>query len=458
MGKTMNKPVRATNAWAGVGLGLVCFVGAANAGSIYLMGGGYADKNTDLFVNGLRKATGKDASFVPNVNSTSNCGTNWATTSCPRIAIITSSKATYAEGLDSFQNDLGSGANVKRSFYNLFQTHGFSPKFITAHIDNYSAHSYSGNTAGDANIAVINQADVVWFAGGDQAKIARTWFKNDGTDTPLAAALRTRWNNGSGNIVMSGDSAGNHIMNTTMHGGGISYGYIYFGGNLQAKAITDFAQFGDTRDGTTALRYYDNGASMKGFGFLPNTLLSDTHFDSRSGRLGRLIAAQRSIGRTQGFGVDEDTGVLVNTSTQTAKVFGSGTFIISDTSGASFNTTSPMTVSGVRVSLLTSGDTYNYSTKAITSSKSLITSPYYSSFYDSPDIFSAYETSKSITRIVDSSAASNIGTAPRPVYSTNPKYPTGAAAYKVKFTKDSQTKGYFSGGKYTAAKVLVQIY
>ncbi|MFN4114984.1 MAG: hypothetical protein ACK4F7_00600 [Inhella sp.] len=55
-------------------------VDSAQAGKLYLMGDGYSDTNTDLFVNGLRKATGIDSGFTPNVNSTANCVGDWATT------------------------------------------------------------------------------------------------------------------------------------------------------------------------------------------------------------------------------------------------------------------------------------------------------------------------------------------------------------------------------------------
>ena len=74
----------------------------AQAGKLLLSGGAYDDANTDLFVNGLRKATGRDPGFTPNINSTANCGTDWTTTACPRIAVITAAKDSYATGLDAF--------------------------------------------------------------------------------------------------------------------------------------------------------------------------------------------------------------------------------------------------------------------------------------------------------------------------------------------------------------------
>lgn len=433
----------------------------ATAGKLFLSGGAYDDANVDLFVNGLRKATGRDAGFTPNLASTSNCGTNWATTACPRIAVITAAKDSYATGLDAFQNDIPatSTSSLKRGYYNLFQTHGFSPKFITAHVDNYSVHASASTPEGQANIALINQADAVWFVGGDQAKIIRTLLTDSGADSGLAAALRARWNNGSGNLVIAGDSAGNHALNVKMHAAGVSYGYLYYGADLPSTPVTGWQTLGDTRDGTTALRYLENGATMKGLGFLPAAILSDTHFDSRSGRLGRLAAALRSLGVQQGFGVDENTGVVVDTAAQTATVYGANKLLIVDTAAASVQVGTYYKVNGLRVSLLTPGDRYNYSSKVVTSSKTAIGSGYYySSYYDSADIFAALETSKSLTRVVDQTPTTNVGTAPVPVYSSGPSYPSGAPVIKLRFTRDATTKGYYASGKYTVDKVKVDIY
>lgn len=444
---------------AGILAGALLAAAPVHAGKIYLMGGGYDDANVDLFVNGLRKATERDSSYTPDLNSTSNCSSNWATTACPRIAVVTSSKENYAVGLDAFENDLDNGdGTVKRSYYNLFQTHGFSPRFITVHVDNYGSHAYSGNSAGDANIAIVNQADVVWFAGGDQARIARSWLRNDGSDTPLAAALRARWNANSPGFVVGGDSAGNHAMNSLMHGGGISYGYLYYRADLPTVSVPQFADFGDTRDGLTALRYFENGARLKGLSFLPGNLLSDTHFDARSGRLGRLLAAMRSMGRQQGFGVDENTGLLVDTNNHTARVFGSGPVIIADLSAATYPSGSYWKVNGARVSLLTAGDSYNYSTQVISSSKALIGTRYYSGYYDSADIFSAFETSRVLTRVVDQSASYNLGAAPAPDYSSAPYYPASAPTITLRFTRDASSKGHYSAGRYTVVKVKLDIY
>lgn len=433
----------------------------AMAGKLFLSGGAYEDANTDLFVNGLRKATGRDGSFTPNINSTNNCGTNWTTTLCPRIAVITAAKESYALGLDAFENDIpaSGSAPLKRGYYNLFQTHGFSPKHITAHVDNYGVHASSSTTQGQANIALINQADVVWIVGGDQAKVIRTLLTDSGADTGLAAALRARWSGGNGSIVIAGDSAGNHALNVKMHAGGVSYGYLYYGADLPDTPVTGWQTLGDTRDGTSALRYLENGATMKGLGFLPAGILSDTHFDSRSGRLGRLAAALRDLSVPQGFGVDENTGVVVDTSAQTATVYGSNKLLVVDTANASVQTGTYYKVNGLRVSLLTPGDRYNYASKVVTSTKAAIgTAYYYGSAYDSADIFAALETSGSLTHVVDQVPTINIGTAPVPVYGSGPSYPGGSPVIKLRFTRDATSKGYYSSGKYTVDKVKVDIY
>ncbi|MFY8017062.1 MAG: hypothetical protein ACOVN9_03045, partial [Inhella sp.] len=209
------------------------------------------------------------------------------------------------------------------------------------------------------------------------------------------------------------------------------------------------------RDGTTALRYFANGGTMKGLGFLPTTLLRDTPFDARSGRLGRLAAAMRDLNIRQGLGVDENTGVLVDTATNTAQVFGGGTLTVIDSNSATVQAGTTYKVTNLRVSLLTSGDRWNTSTRTLTSSKAAISSRYYSGRYDSRDIFAAYETSKSLTRVVDQTDSVNLGSAPRPRYSSGPQYPSTAGTLRVRFTRDASTRGFFSGGRYSVDKVKV---
>ena len=95
-------------------------------------------ENAGIFVNGLRQATGKNT-CTPNINSVTNCDTNWNTTPCPRVAIITVAAVNQADGVDKFTNDTASGA---WSYYNLFQRHGFAPNAnVDTHFDNRASRS-----------------------------------------------------------------------------------------------------------------------------------------------------------------------------------------------------------------------------------------------------------------------------------------------------------------------------
>ena len=70
------------------------------------------------------------------------------------------------------------------------------------------------------------------------------------------------------------------------------------------------------------------------------------------------------------------------------------------------------------------------------------------------DIFAALETSKSLTRLVDQSPSTNIGSAPVPVYSSGPRYPGASPVIKLRFTRDASTRGYYGGGRYTVDNVV----
>ena len=51
----------------------------AVTGKVWLNGGGVAQNNTAIFVDGLRQATGKNTS-APNINSVTNCSADWSAT------------------------------------------------------------------------------------------------------------------------------------------------------------------------------------------------------------------------------------------------------------------------------------------------------------------------------------------------------------------------------------------
>ena len=125
----------------------------------------------------------------------------------------------------------------------------------------------------------------VYFTGGDQALIVAA-LAPGGAETPLLGAIRAA--QGAGGLV-SGSSAGAAMMSEPMILGGTS---------LEAMV------HGVTEDPVQP------GLLMgKGLGFFPFGMV-DQHFIKR-GRLGRMVVAMRAAGVPVGFGVDENTALLV---------------------------------------------------------------------------------------------------------------------------------------------------
>ncbi len=438
-------------------------VTGAVTGKVWLNGGAISQTNTDVFVNGLRQATGKNAS-VPNINSTTNCSTDWNTTPCPRVAIITAAAVNQADGVDKFTNDTTSGT---WSYYNLFQRHGFSPKHILSHHDTYASNSSNTSTQGKANIAIINQADLVYVIGGDQSRLARTFLKDDGSDSDLLAAIRARYNAGS--FIYAGDSAGTAIAPSISYGEGISIGYLNQN-TLRSITPADCPYVAPASDGTPApscLTHPSNvdyGTKIKGFGFIPNANV-DTHFDnraSRSGRLGRFIAALKNIGPTVSYGIDQNTALYVNG--DVATVYGAGGVFVAEATSSNFGTGTKFSATAVRLSYLTAGDSFKFSDRTITSTKSYLigstSAPYqYSSALNSSDIFAVDangvgSSSATFKHMADQTPSSSTGTAPSDSY--NPK------SFTLTFKRDAQTQSYKNAsgsysGPYTIKKALLDI-
>ena len=432
-------------------------------GKVWLNGGGVMQDNTAIFVNGLRQATGKNTS-VPNINSVNNCTSDWNTTTCPRVAVITAAAINQLDGVDKFTNDTAEGL---WSYANLFQRHGFSPKHILSHHDTFANNSGNSSSTAQANIAIVNQADLVYVTGGDQSRLSRTFLNDDGSDRPLMAAIRARY--AAGNFIYAGDSAGTAIAPTTSYGEGISIGYLNQN-TLRAITPANCPYVAPASDGTAAtscLRHPTNadfGTKIRGFGLVPNANV-DTHFDnrnSRTGRLGRLIAALKNIGPTVSYGVDQNTAFYLNGDVGT--VYGAGGVFVGEATGSNFGTGSKFSATSVRLSYLTAGDTFTFSSRAITTTKTRLigsgTGAYqFSSALNSGDIFAVDangvgSSSATFRHMIDQTPTSSTGTAPSDSF--NPQ------SFVLTFKRDSLTQGYKNAtgsysGPYTIVKALVDV-
>ncbi|MEG4852070.1 cyanophycinase [Microcoleus sp. B5-D4] len=130
----------------------------------------------------------------------------------------------------------------------------------------------------DANnpdyLEAIEQATGIFFTGGDQARIISCL-----KDTKLDAAMHKRYSEG---IIIGGTSAGAAMMPDMM----------IIEGDSETNPRVDVVAMGP------------------GMGFLPDVVI-DQHFAQR-GRLGRLVSALLLQPAVLGFGIDENTAILVH--------------------------------------------------------------------------------------------------------------------------------------------------
>jgi len=297
-----------------------------------------------------------------------------------------------------------------------------------------------GNTnqteIGRANIQMVEEADIIFFNGGDQSRHTRSFFNDDGSDSDIMVVLRRKFAEGA---VVAGSSAGTAIMSDPLFGTGWSYGYYYFNADLKHCKVGE--ELEDDREGTDGFRYDANGALMKGFGFVENAL-TDSHFDAR-GRFGRLAAALKSANMSYGFGVGEDTVLFLDH--DMATVYGTDGAWFMDNSQAVYLNDIHFAVQNVTISYLTAGDTLSLTTKEVTSTKTLITSGS-GKAYESKDVFSNQEGMRSIKSLVRSASTESVG------YSRESN-PTAV----VVFHNGRGVKAYSSGQLYTVDKLVMDI-
>jgi cyanophycinase len=195
---------------------------------------------------------------------------------------------------------------------------------------------WAGNAAAPALLAGLEHLSGVWFSGGDQTRIVRTLRRADGKDTPLLRLIRERHAAGA---VVGGSSAGAAIMSEAMICGGDGFR------GLLEPPTTRYAETEAEDDGRLYL--------WKGLGFFGAGIV-DQHFDQRA-RLGRLVRALGETRVRRGFGIDEDTALVVSGDARSAKVVGSGGVTVLDAEHARFDLGGKALASGLRLSLFPAG-------------------------------------------------------------------------------------------------------
>ena len=188
-------------------------------------------------------------------------------------------------------------------------------------------------------VAKVRKAEVIFFAGGDQARHRAMW-----RDTPLMRAVNDAVARG---VPVGGSSAGLAILGNP----------FYYSPDLEM--VTSAEALADPRsprihldEGMLALR------DLRG-------VLTDTHFTQRD-RMGRLIAflarlaAEGHALPVRGIGVDERTSVAIDEHGIGTVLGAHHVYLLEVTQKPSvYETGRPLSIAGVRVRRLAPGDRFD---------------------------------------------------------------------------------------------------
>ena len=181
---------------------------------------------------------------------------------------------------------------------------------------------YRDDTGSQSALKAVQKATGVFFTGGDQARIVDTL-----KDTEIDKLLHQRF--AAEGLVIAGTSAGAAMMPDRM----------IVGGDGETNPRVDTVEMGP------------------GMGFLSNVAI-DQHFAQR-GRIGRLLSAMAQQSIDLGFGIDENTAVIV--SGNIVKVVGEGAVTVVDMANLSHSNLSEilrdedLALCGVKLHILPDG-------------------------------------------------------------------------------------------------------
>jgi cyanophycinase len=179
-------------------------------------------------------------------------------------------------------------------------------------------------------LKLIEQATALYFTGGDQIHVTSLLG-----GTRMQELIYKRFKEG---LVIGGTSAGAAMMSNSM--------IIRGDSNCNPR-------LGGTEIGP-------------GMDFLPGTMI-DTHFSQR-GRMGRLLTAVAHYPQDIGFGIDENTALIV--SDGQCEVFGENSVTVVDAGSITYTNLpdlakdEALTLHGVRVHILSKGHKYDLEKRA----------------------------------------------------------------------------------------------
>lgn len=184
-----------------------------------------------------------------------------------------------------------------------------------------------------------------WFVGGDQMRIVEALLPEAGKPSPVLTALRQQLQQGA---VIGGTSAGAAMMSQPM---------IAAGDSFSALTLASASEYSGTESQEQGNLFLHHG-----LGFFPYGMI-DQHFDRKS-RLGRLVRTLADVSHNTGYGVDEDTGMLVDLATHQFTVVGKGNVTVLNRVNGHFSH-NPFTAKNIRLSVLSNGDRFDLQQQAL---------------------------------------------------------------------------------------------
>lgn len=206
--------------------------------------------------------------------------------------------------------------------------------------------TWANGAAEPSEARKLANANVVWFAGGDQNRLTSLLLGSHGKDSPFLSALRAKL--ASGNLILAGYSAGAAVFSDPMIGNGTSFGALSLPPSSDADCALD-----------------DAICVSRGLGFVPvaDDVVVDQHFAER-GRFARLVRALALTDRRTGWGIGANAALYIDLDARFAEVVGNpgdATVTIIGRDGHRANhehAGPPFLGDGYTVSVLGTGDVY----------------------------------------------------------------------------------------------------
>ncbi len=146
----------------------------------------------------------------------------------------------------------------------------------------------------------LDGASGVWFTGGDQMHLLKAFINSNGTPSPCLEKIHEIYASGG---VIGGTSAGAAIMSTPMITRGGDKGALLSPICTNCESYDDNYQECDEAEPILI---------TQGLGFIVDAIV-DQHFNTRP-RLQRLISAMEFTSTAKGYGISEDTALVISSS------------------------------------------------------------------------------------------------------------------------------------------------